>query len=170
MKQQGMMLALAAVALIGSATMGQDQTQDPVPVPFKATVTGPLPDQFEVPVRPAVYSQRETGTAQADGLGAFQWTGHAMQSEGAGPRTPRLLSEGVGVMKAANGDAIFFRYGGKVIAGIDTHHKELGFVITGGQGRYVGATGSGVFTDTVDFSMQKLTRTAEGHIALPAAK
>jgi hypothetical protein len=161
-------LALIALVLLGSASLGQDQTQ--APVTFKATISGPLPDLFEIPVSPSVFSERETGSGQSEGLGAFQWTGHAMQSGGADLRTPRPLSEGIGVMKAANGDSIFFRYSGKVMVGIDSQNRDLAFVITGGQGRYLGATGSGVFTDLVDFNRHQFTRTAEGVVSVPGAK
>jgi hypothetical protein len=163
-------VALAAIAALVPVAVGRSQTQGQAPVSFKATVTGPTPELFEIPVSPPVFSLHETGTGQADQLGAFRWTGHAMQSGGADLMTPRPLSEGIGVMKAASGDAIFFRYSGKVIVGIDSQNKELAFEITGGQGKFLGATGSGLFRDVVDFNRRQLTRTVEGVIAVPAAK
>jgi hypothetical protein len=163
-------LALPVVAILCSAALGQHPTTAPPPVAFKATLNGSVPEQFEIPVDPPIFSQNETGSGQADLLGAFQWTGHAMQSAGPDFRTPRLLSDGIGAMTAANGDALFFRYSGKVIPGIDSQHRELAFVITGGKGKFRGATGSGLFTDTVDFSMSKLSRTVEGTIVVPVAK
>lgn len=169
MKPSMILFVAAGVGLIPIA-VGRPQTQTPAPVSFQATMTGPTPELFEVPVSPSVFSLHETGTGQADRLGAFQWTGHAMQSAGADFRTPRPLSEGVGVMKAGNGDAIFFRYSGNVIMGIDTQNKELAFEITGGQGKFLGATGSGLFRDLVDFNRRQLIRSVEGTILVPGAK
>jgi hypothetical protein len=48
--------------------------------------------------------------------------------------------------------------------------EELAFEITGGQGKFLGATGSGLFRDVVDFNRRQLTRTVEGVIAVPGAK
>jgi hypothetical protein len=163
-------LALAVVAAAVPASLVRSQTQTQAPVAFTASLSGPTPDVFEIPVSPSVFSLNETGTGKADGLGEFQWAGHAMQSGGADFRTPRPLSEGIGVLKAANGDAIFFRYCGKAIVGIDTQNKELAFEITGGQGRYLGATGSGLFRDLVDFNRRRFTRMVEGVVLVPPAR
>ena len=65
---------------------------------------------------------------------------------------------------------IFFRYSGKALFGIDSQHRELAFVITGGQGKFLGASGSGVFQDSVDFNMQKTIRSIEGSIVLGPAQ
>lgn len=163
-------LALPVAALLLSVTLGQAQEPAPNPVPFKATLSGAPPEPFEVPIDPPVSAQRETAAGQRDLIGAVQWIGHAMQSGGPDFRTPRLLADGVGAMTAANGDAIFFRYSGKVIPGIDSQHRELAFVITGGKGKFRGATGSGLFTDTLDFSMSKFSRTVEGTIVVPVGR
>lgn len=165
-----MILALPAAAVLGSVSLGLAQQPAPNPVPFEASLTGAPPDSFEIPVDPPVSAQRETAAGQGDLIGAFQWAGHAMQSGGPDFRTPRQLSEGVGAMTAANGNALFFRYSGKVIPGIDSQNRELAFVITGGKGRFLGATGTGLFQDSIDFSMNKLTRTVEGTISIPVAK
>jgi hypothetical protein len=165
-----MILAVTVVTLLSSASLGQAQAPPQNPVPFKATLTGPVPDSFEIPVNPPVFSGRETGTGQADLLGAFQWVGHVMQHGGPDITTPRLLTDGIGVMKAANGDALFFTYSGKVIVGIDSQSRELAFVITGGQGKFLGTAGSGLFRDTVDFSMGKVTRSVEGTLAVREIK
>jgi hypothetical protein len=168
--KRNVILALPVLAVLCSVSLGQAQQPAPNPVPFTATLTGTPPEQFEIPVDPPVYSQKETVAGQGDLIGAVQWVGHAMQSGGPDFRTPRLLSEGVGAMTAASGDAIFFRYSGKVIPGIDSQNRELAFVITGGKGRYLGATGTGLFKDSIDFSMNRFTRTIEGSITIPVAK
>jgi hypothetical protein len=163
-------VVLAAVTVLRSAALGQTSPPAQSPVPFTATLTGPLTEQFEIPVSPPILAVKETGTGQADLLGAFEWVGHLMQHGAPDFRTPRLVSDGIGVMKAANGDALFFTYAGKVIVGIDTQSRELAFTITGGQGKFLGATGSGLFRDNVDFNLRKLIRSVEGTLSVPAAK
>jgi hypothetical protein len=165
-----MILALTILILLSSASLGQAQAPAQNPVPFKATMTGPLPEQFEIPVSPPVFAVKETGAGEADLLGPFQWVGHFMQHGGPDVRSPRLLTDGIGVMKASNGDAIFFLYSGKVILGLDSQPRELAFVVTGGQGKFLGATGSGLFRDNVDFIGSKFTRSVEGTLALREVK
>jgi hypothetical protein len=163
-------VVLAAMTVLCSAALGQSSPPAQSPVPFTATLTGPLTEQFEIPVSPPIFAVKETGTGQAELLGAFEWVGHLMQHGGADLHTPRLASDGIGVMKAANGDALFFTYSGKVIVGIDTQSRELAFTITGGQGKFLGATGSGLFRDNVDFNRSQLIRLVEGTLSLAATK
>jgi hypothetical protein len=66
-------------------------------------------------------------------------------------------------MTAANGDALFFNYSG-LFRGTGF---ELAFTITGGKGRFLGGTGSGVIRRSVDAAANKLTDVFEGTVSAP---
>jgi len=82
------------------------------------------------------------------------------------------LTDGVVVITAANGDAIFIRYSGlarpPAVAG-EFAEGEKAFTVTGGRGRFVGATGNGVIHDSVQGGPGNIsfTSTFDGMITRP---
>jgi hypothetical protein len=151
--------ALAAASLAGTAGAS---TPSPELVPFKATVVIPTAQIKEavIPFSPPIGSAIITGTGQADLLGQVTYVDHHTARLGLDGMLKSL--EGEGAMTAANGDALFFTWRGVL-------HPQLGlaetFVITGGSGRFCGASGSGTLTTIRD--EKQGTFTWDGMIQLP---
>jgi hypothetical protein len=72
-------------------------------------------------------------------------------------------------MTAPNGDALFLTFGGVIRYGASpgVNTAEIVFTITGGSGRFQGASGTGTFKDVVDTNKGTFTRTVEGAVVLP---
>jgi hypothetical protein len=161
MKQRlgGIGLALAALALFAHPVPALAAA--PIRMPFKATTTT-ASDHFVIPLSTPLISARITGLGQADLLGTFKVVGHHfLHPDVSGSGGPEAITDGVQVFVTAAGDAIFITYSGLIRAGAAAGEitSEQVFTITGGQGRFVGATGGGVLS--VDI---KNTPTVEGQI------
>lgn len=137
-------LAPTAVALLGLILPVGAQGVPKDRVPFKATMKASSP-LFFVPGNPARVSVQESGTGEATPLGAFTWVAHVVdytdpEEQGLG------FAEAIGAFTAANGDAIYVKYGFIRRPSLDPNllRWESVWLVTGGKGRFTGATGSGV--------------------------
>jgi hypothetical protein len=161
-------LALTALALTGLAAPGRAQqplVQNLVPFKAAAVVTS---DSIVIPLTPPIAPTRVTySNGQSDLLGPF--TGIAHQITRLNPDGTRLsITDGTGVWTAANGDSIFLSYSGlfpSVTPEMITFQKAI--AITGGTGRFAGASGSGVLNGVVDVVKKQTTMTFEGKITAP---
>ena len=73
-------------------------------------------------------------------------------------------------MTAANGDALFISRNGLSRATATGITGEFGYIVTGGRGRFAGATGSGVGRFVIDASTNQVTTVFEGTISAPKAQ
>lgn len=145
--------ALTLLALLGLAVPGRAQqpNQSPpklVPLKFTAVETG---EAFDIPVNPPITAVRLSLTSgQSDLLGPFTGIAHNILHFSA-DGIPSYFTDGVGVITAANGtDAIFLAWIGVVPPSTTGDvPTDLRVTITGGTGRFLGATGSGVLLDLV---------------------
>jgi hypothetical protein len=162
-------LTLTLLAPLGLALPGVAQ-QPPLELkPFKATLMG-NGEGLTLPVSPPIVSQHLSGTGQADLLGQFTFVEHAIVHLGP-DGMPLSFTDGVEVLTAANGDAIFLSYSGlpRPTTAPGGFIGEMAFTIAGGRGRFAGATGSGVMTSMATAAPPKVsfTRTLEGTITAP---
>src|SRR5687768_7660972 len=96
----GSTLALLGLALSAAAQAPTDQ------VPFKATVGPYVGDVFVIPVSPPIASARTNAKGEATLLGSVTYLDlHTIRFGVAG--SPASSFDGIGVMTAANGDAVF---------------------------------------------------------------
>jgi hypothetical protein len=159
----GSTLALLGLALPAVAQAPQDQ------VPFKATVGPYVGDVFVVPVSPPILSARTTAKGEATLLGPVTYLDlHTVQLGVDGG--PLSFKDGIGVMTAANGDALFISRNGLSRATATGVAVEFGYIVTGGRGRFAGATGSGVGRAVGDRSKNEITVVFEGTISAPKAQ
>lgn len=115
-----------------------------------------------------------TGAVPCFAIGTMQATGNATQLgkvtatssdcinpqggfDPSGPNSFSFASNGAGsaglVFTAANGDLLYAAYSGSLTAQPTGPHKVTGqFVITGGTGRFLGATGGGTLSGYEDIS------------------
>jgi hypothetical protein len=148
MKQRlgGIGAALAALALLARTVPAMASA--PVSMPFKAT-TATAADHFTIPLPTPLISTRITGSGQADLLGAFTVMGHHfIHADASNTGGPAAIADGVEVFATAAGDALFITYSGLIrpVAANGDITSEQVFTITGGQGRFVGATGGGAIS------------------------
>src|SRR5437016_1865372 len=145
----GTAAAAAAVAAVGLA--GPAEAADLVA--FKATMVSPLTQDsiVTIPVSPPVISAHITGPGQSPLLGAFTYIDHHRSHVGV-DGVPKYTADALAVMTAANGDALFVKYSGFVhtTATPGILMGEDAFIITGGTGKFLGATGSGTQTRLFD--------------------
>ena len=145
-------------AAITAAAQAQTAPVDRVEFKSVFTVKG---QSFPILADPPLLSWENQLAGEATGLGAF--TGHAhavvhLSVDGA----PLFLNDGVLHMVGANGDAIYQRWTFVFPAGLGA------WTITGGKGRFVGATGSGTFTAVQDPAKPgDATITATGVLLIP---
>jgi hypothetical protein len=159
----------AALALLALVFPCVAQAQQPVrdTVAFKATVGG-IADGFVVPTDPPVLSGRLNFKGTSDLLGGAvtfldQHIGH-LGVDGTFTRS----TDGHGVFTGANGDAICIQWAGTARptdkAGV--YAFAGGFTITGGKGRFTGASGHGIMNSTVNFNNFEVNQVWEGQVAV----
>jgi hypothetical protein len=163
---------VTVLALLALAAPGRTQTAGQSFVQFRAAtkLDSALSHSVVIPTSPPLESSNLVGTGEGNPIGAFTFAGNRIMRldvEG----KPLGVKEGVVVFSAANGDAIFLSYGG-VVRQTDTAGvivQESVFQVTGGRGRFLGATGSGVQRVTVDQRQSPPVRTGdyEGVISAP---
>jgi len=100
-------------------------------VPFKGTSSGVVTATGFDPATGTAYTHLE-GEGQATHLGQFTVTADVSVDVATG------IPQGTWTLTAANGDMIFLDMGG---SGIDETHGFGAFTVTGGTGRFNGATG-----------------------------
>jgi hypothetical protein len=152
--------AVAATSLAGSAEAAPPPQGQ---VPFKATLTGAPTSSLILPLSPPLGHFNVSTTGQADLLGPVTYVDHHVLHFGADGQTPLYDTDGVGVMTAANGDALFFTYIGLFLPA----YIEEAFTIVGGKGAFLGATGSGTIRRSFDPATNKLTDVFEGTVSAP---
>jgi hypothetical protein len=164
-------LALTLFALPGLALPGFAQQPPQDLVAFKATMVSPLAQDsiVTIPVNPPILSVHITGTGQSPLLGPITYIEHHITHVGV-DGIPKFSTDGLGVITAANGDSLFLTYGGFVhtteTPGVFT--GEDAFTVTGGTGKFLGATGSGSQTRLFDpVDKKQVTFTWEGMISRP---
>jgi hypothetical protein len=154
------LLLFAAPAVAQAQQPGKDL------VPFKATSTSTA-DAFVIPTEPPIVIQRITGSGEASPLGAYTIAQHAVLQLNA-DGSP-LSFAGSYANSAANGDALFGTYSGLFrpsgTPGVVAF--DGAFLITGGRGRFAGATGGGVARGEVDPATGKATLTLDGVVSRP---
>jgi len=162
-------LALTALALLGLAVPGiaqQSLIQSLVPFKASAVVTT---DSITIPLTPPVVPTRVTySSGQSDLLGPF--TGIAHQLTRLNTDGTRLsITDGIGVWTAASGDSVFLSYSGMYppSSSPDVILFQKAVAITGGTGRFAGASGSGAINGVVDVVKKQITMTFEGRITAP---
>lgn len=153
-------LAVLCLAVPAVAQAPQDQ------VPFKATVVSPFVDLFRIPVSPPIGDAHLTAKGEATLLGPVTLRSRATIHFGVDGR-PVSLSNWVGALTADSGDALFISANGLVRATATGFTNELGYTVTGGRGRFAGATGSGVSRAVGDLSKNETTVVFEGTISAP---
>jgi hypothetical protein len=162
-------LALTALALLGLPLPGNaQQSLVQTLVPFKASAVVTT-DSIMIPLTPPIVPTRVTySSGQSDLLGPF--TGIANQITHLNTDGTRLsITDGIGAWTAANGDSIFLSYSGMYPPSNspDVILFQKAVAITGGTGRFVGASGSGTINGVVDVVKKQITMTFEGKITAP---
>jgi hypothetical protein len=162
-------LTLTTLALTGLALPARAaQSSTPNLIPFKASAVV-TSDSMVIPLTPPVAATRVSySSGQSDLLGP--WTGIAHQLTRLKPDGTRLsIDDGIGVWTAASGDSIFVSYVG--LFGTSTTPNLLTFqkaiAITGGTGRFAGASGHAVLNGVIDLVQKQTTMTVEGMITPP---
>jgi hypothetical protein len=156
-------LALTALVMLSLALPAVAQQPPTNLVALKANLTGPLTPRFVIPLEPEMRLGTFTADGTSDLLGAVKYVEANTLHMGA-DGTPLSLTDGVGVLTAANGDALFVAYSGLVRTATDA---DFAFTINGGRGRYLGATGSGVIHCSIHPDQKNFTRVFDGMITAP---
>lgn len=133
-------LALTLLTVLGLTFPALAQTPPQNMVAFKVAskVTVDPAATYVIPLEPPLLYAKLTGGGEAAPIGAFT-TIESPQIR-LGVDGAELWTDALGVFTGSNGDAIFYHYKGVV------PRQEATFVITGGKGRFLGATGSGTMT------------------------
>jgi hypothetical protein len=150
--------------------------QQPTPmVAFKATMEGQYRG-LVIPLPALIVSEQLTCKGQADLLGPITSAEHHFVHLSVDGKLASV-TDGIAVLAAPNGDALFITYSGlakgdPAVTG-ETGRQELAFTVTGGRGRFAGATGSGVIRDVLfrqgprEQPLFTVTRTLEGVVSAP---
>jgi hypothetical protein len=144
-------LALTTLALLGLAHPGPVGAQQAPAnqVPFKFPLVA-VADGFLLPLNPPILSANLSGTGEAAPLGKFTFAAHqfvrlGVHGEGV------ACTDGIGVLTGSNGDAIYITYSGlhHPTADPNVTGDEFVFIVTGGSGRFAGASGNGTLIGEV---------------------
>jgi len=138
-------------------------------VPFKAIAKGPFPTPFVIPWDPPIWGFNVTWPAESELLGPCTYYENSTAQIGV-DGAPMSITNAIGALTAASGDAIFFRFSGLVYSTATGGGCDHRMVIVGGKGRFAGATGSGTIKGESDLAKNVGTLTFDGTISRPAAK
>jgi hypothetical protein len=155
-------LALAVSTLLGFALTGAaqaQQTQDMVEFKLVLNSTVNTAATFVVPLDLPRASVKVDFTGEGTHIGKVNGFEHALIQQG--PDGKDVSVDTIGVVNGSNGDALFYAF--RMLG----HSGEGGFVITGGRGRFKGATGSGIIRAAAGPSPGTLVCTLEGKITAP---
>jgi hypothetical protein len=163
----GLVSTITALVQLAGTLPGDAQQPPQDMVPFKATVQGPARDPFAViPGNPPVAVGIQIETGQADFLGQVTYTDLEPIVLGADGK-PLGIDHGIGALTAANGDAIYFSFHGVCgITGTQGACEEV-FIVTGGKGRFAGATGGGIMRGQADLAKGTHSWSIEATISRP---
>jgi hypothetical protein len=149
-------IAILAVALSSNvqavnATNGKDKEK---PLPFKAYNEGVLQS---IPAPPP-FHLGFSGTGLASHMGLISLTGDEIETFDKLPPTlaTRVFFTGTVTWTSSNGDIVYVKYQGSAPIGAGFTGS---FQITGGTGRFAGATGDGQTWGTVEFNLLTQTGT-----------
>lgn len=159
-------VAVGLALLAGTPTPGQAQQPGGDKVPFKATIAGPITPFFTIPFDPPIAITSNTLPGQSDLLGAVTFVVHDRIHFGA-DGAPTRTSDGLGVMTAANGDALYVTFAGVPQVTATGLTAETRFTIFGGKGRFLGASGNGIWRAALDGKTNVLTLQVEGVVSRP---
>jgi hypothetical protein len=154
-----MRLALAVVAVVGMA--GPAAAGDSVP--FKGRLGGELADRTPGPA-PGTFRDRWEMTGTATRLGRFELVEDAVVDFRTAPPT----GEGTATFVAANGDTLvaeFYGYSEPVAPGVVRIVEHA--TITGGTGRFAGASGSYTCERLFDLATGETAGSFDGTISVP---
>jgi hypothetical protein len=157
-------LIAAAIALaLSFPVVAQAQQPARDTLAFKANTAG-VADVFLVPVEPPVGNGRLNFKGTSDLLGGAITLIDSHYGHLAVDGTFLRSTDGVAAFIAANGDAIHIQWSGAARlsdkAGI--YNFAGGFTVTGGKGRFTGATGSGIMNSVVNFNTLQVDQVWEG--------
>jgi hypothetical protein len=130
-------LALTLLTLVGVAVpaIAAEPPKGMVAFTIPSRVQPDAAASYPVPLDPPLMSIKLVGGGEAAPIGKFTTIEQPMVRLGVDGN--ELWTEAVGVFTGENGDAITYQYKGVVPI------REAAFIITGGRGRFKGATGSG---------------------------
>jgi hypothetical protein len=133
-------LALTLLTLVGLTTPARaaDPPKGFVAFTIPSRVQPDSAATYTVPLDPPLLTMKLVGGGDAAPIGKFTTIEQPMLRMGVDGNG--LWTEAVGVLTGENGDTITYQYKGLV------PRQEAAFVITGGTGRFKGATGSGRMT------------------------
>jgi hypothetical protein len=156
-----MAASLVAAAMISVTTPASASDQ----VPFKATFTGSSTSGPGAPC--AVLRSDITGGGHATHLGNFTTVQHHCFDPG---DPTGAFTEGFYTFTGANGDTIFGTYHGNLVPIAPPVFAIVGeFTIEGGTGRFVGATGGGTASGTLNVATGVPTVMLDGVISSPGS-
>ena len=153
-----LLLTLLGVTL-SSAVQAQDLPKDMVALKVVQKVTHDPASAYLLPLAPPVAVIKSVGTAEGAPIGQVSVIESQRGQYGVDGKV--LFYQGTGIWTAANGDAIFYTF-----LGLGSETTEA-FLITGGTGRFQGATGSGGGTYTTNADFTEFTITLVGFISAP---
>jgi hypothetical protein len=155
----GYAVMFLALLRLSSAVQAQEPPKDMVALKVVEKTKVDAAASFTLSVDPPVDFTKYVGTTDGSPIGAA--TAVTTDRTQIGVDGTELWYEGAGSWTAANGDAIYFTYVGLV------DPAKAGFVITGGKGRFQGASGSGVFTYTESDDGAAYVTTYVGFVSAP---
>jgi hypothetical protein len=153
-----MLLALLG-ATLSSVVQAQEPPKDTVALNVVQKVKHDPASEYMLPLDPPVGFLQSVGTAEGAPIGAVTVVESKRDQFGVDGKI--LFYEGTGIWTAANGDAIFYSF-----LGLGSENTEV-FLITGGKGRFKGATGSGGATYTANADFTEFTITWVGFVSAP---
>ncbi len=119
-------------------------------MPFKATAQGSISYALQTPLPRPIVSQQLSLAGDAPLLGRITHMEYHIGHVGADGAF-KTVTDGTGVTTGAKGDALFLSWSGFVrptaAGGVI---GDGAFIITGGRGRFLGATGSGTLITNPD--------------------
>jgi hypothetical protein len=160
-------VALVALALLGLAhPCGAQQSAQDL-VPFKAVVkTGLTSPVVVIPGNTPLAVSILNMKGEADFLGPVNYIELHPAQVGVDGKVYGI-NHAVGALTAANGDEIYCTYHGVVHPTTTGAEAEFAFTVTGGKGRFAGATGSGFVRGGVDRPQSTTTISIEAMISRP---
>jgi hypothetical protein len=167
-------LALGVVALENLAGLGPLQNLTGLwgrahpsqhRMPIKASLMGRLTPRFVIPLEQPIKLGNFSAEGSSDLLGPVNLV-EANTLHTAVDGKSIFVTDGIGVLTAAKGEALFLNYRGP-ITNAEATTADFAVTVCGGRGRFQGASGSGVLHCALQPDQKTFTRVFDGTVAVP---
>lgn len=160
------LLTMLPIVGLGRVAGAQEPPREQVPMTMSLTIPWPQP-RHAIPLSPPITVGLNTARGEHELLGSYTLQEHALVRFDTDGGQPVSITDGFAALTGENGDAIFIAWSARYLQPTEPYEVVIEgiYTVTGGRGRYLGATGSGVIRRLFDVDTELFIGTLEGTVS-----